>query len=291
MVQTKKSKEIDLKEIILSDDSNLNLPTVSYPSPYTTQPIKLGAKSIENKLASEHQLLEYQRRVSRKESILSSSEIRTLVFETNERRKALEQSINEQKQAFQQRRASELAARQARERAESRANRIAHENDTQRQIRISAEKEVKINRAKEIQTLQNKCRREKEEVETFFMQSSNRFNEKYGSPTLQIMMSGDTGIDRIISSRPFSTNRYAHRCVPCGYHSPESLSISKIYQHVYENKDQHMQFVLSEIDKYYNIQITETRRKHTIDDNPDLRQQKLSKDFEALKKLKGAKYL
>jgi hypothetical protein len=288
-MQTKKSKE-ELKEIILSDDSNLNLPEVSYPSPYTTQPVKLGSKSTEQKHVSEHELLEYQKRISRKESILSSEEIRSLVSETNERRKALEQSINKQKQAFQQRRAAELAARRAKEREEARANRIAHENDTQRQIRISAEEEVKTNRAKEIQALINKCRKEKEQVETFFLQSSNRFNEKYSNPSLRIKVSGETGIDRIISSRPFSVNRYAHRCVLCGYHQPESLSILKIYQHIFENRDSHMQFTINEIDRYYNAEITETRRKHAVEDNPDLRQQKLSKDLEALKKLKGAKY-
>ena len=51
-----------------------------------------------------------------------------------------------------------------------------------------------------------------------------------------------------------------------------------------------MQFVLSEIDRYYNTQIADTRRKHAEADNPDLRNQKLSKDLEGLKKLRGAKY-
>ena len=51
-----------------------------------------------------------------------------------------------------------------------------------------------------------------------------------------------------------------------------------------------MQFALSEIDKNYNALIADTRRRHAEDDNPDLRQQKLSKDLEALGKLKGAKY-
>jgi hypothetical protein len=51
-----------------------------------------------------------------------------------------------------------------------------------------------------------------------------------------------------------------------------------------------MQFALSEIDKNYNALIADTCRKHAEDDNPDLRQQKLSKDLEALGKLKGAKY-
>src|SRR6266516_2646830 len=99
-MQTKKSKE-ELKEIILSDDSNLNLPEVSYPSPYTTQPVKLGSKSTEQKHVSEHELLEYQKRISRKDSILSSEEIRNLLSETNERRRALEQSIIQQKQEFE----------------------------------------------------------------------------------------------------------------------------------------------------------------------------------------------
>ena len=109
MVQTKKSKE-ELKEIILSDDSNLNLPEVSFPSSYKPQDeIKYGAKSKEHRIASNHELLDYQKRVSRKDSTLTDEEIRTLVSETNDRRKALEQSIAEQKEAFQQRRASELA--------------------------------------------------------------------------------------------------------------------------------------------------------------------------------------
>ena len=157
-------------------------------------------------------------------------------------------------------------------------------------MRLAAEEQVKTNRAKEIQALINKCRKEREQVETFFLQSSNRFNERYSNPTLRIKVSGETGIDRIISSRPFSANRYAHRCIVCGYHNPESLSTSKIYQHIYENNDSHIQFTIDEIDRYYNAEITETRRKHAVEDNPDLKQQKLSKDLEALKKLRGAKY-
>ena len=38
-------------------------------------------------------------------------------------------------------------------------HRIAHENDTQREIRTSPEEEVKTNRAKEIQALENKRRK------------------------------------------------------------------------------------------------------------------------------------
>jgi hypothetical protein len=280
-MQTKKEKSKlaeNLKDIILSDDSNIILPEVSFPSSYKPQPavvgeVKYGAKSNEQKLASEHELLEYQKRVSRRDSSLTSEEIRNLVSETNERSRSLEQSINEQKQEFEQKRNAKLIARRVKEREEARVNRIAHENDTQRQMRLVAEEELKTNRAKELQTLENRRRREKEEVETFFLQSSNRFNEKYGYATKKI--SGETGIDRIVCSRTFSTNRYSHRCVPCGYHNPESLSIFKIYQHIFENRDSHMQYALSEIDKAYN---------------PDLRQQKLSKELEQLQKLKGAKY-
>jgi hypothetical protein len=44
------------------------------------------------------------------------------------------------------------------------------------------------------------------------------------------------------------------------------------------------------IDEYYNAVIIETRRKHAAEDNPDLRNQKISKDLQQLQKLKGAKY-
>jgi DNA repair exonuclease SbcCD ATPase subunit len=291
-IEKKKSKE-DLKEIILNDDSNIILPEISFPSTYQAQPVKLGAKSTEQQRASERELLEYQKRVTRRDSIPTNEEIRNLVSETNERRRALEQSIVEQKEEFQQKRADELEARRTKQREEERAHRIANENDTQRQMRIAAEEEVKTNHTKEIQGLVNKCRREKEEIEAFFLQSSNRFTQKYCNPITQKKISEETGIDRIISSRHFSgtySNRYAHRCVPCGYHFPESLSISKIYQHIFENKDKHMQYALDTIDNTYNVLITDTRKKHVAEDNHDLRQQKLSKDLEALKRLKGAKY-
>jgi hypothetical protein len=286
-MQEKKSKE--LREISLP--SNSNEVKLDYSVPLTEvnfDDTRLGNKSTEQKQASEHELLEYQKRVTRRDSIPTNEEIRNLVSETNERRRALEQSIAEQKEEFHQKHAAELAARRTKGREEARQFRISHENELQRQARLEAEEEVKTNRTKEIQTLANRCRKEKEEVETFFLQSSNRFNEKYLS--LAKKVSGETGIDRIVSSRTFSTNRYAHRCIVCGYHNPESLSISKIYQHIYENKDSHMQFALNEIDKNYNALIADTRRKHAEDDNPDLRQQKLSKDLEALRKLKGAKY-
>jgi rubrerythrin len=288
-IEKKKSKEDSLKEITLSDDSNLILPEVSFPSSYTTQgEIKYGAKSKEYKIASEHELLEYQKRVTRRDSIPTYEEIRNLIIESTERRRALQQSIAEQKEEFQQKHAAVLQARHTKEREEARQFRIAHENPTQREIRISEEEEIKTHRSKEIQALENRCRKEKEDITIFFEQSSNRFSQKYGNATKKV--SGETGIDRIISSRPFSTGRYAHRCVVCGYHNPESLSISKIYQHIYENKDSHMQYTLSEIDKTNNNLITEIREKHAAEDNPDLRQQKLSKDLEALKKLKGEKY-
>jgi hypothetical protein len=290
-IEKKKSKE-DLKDIILNDDSNIILPEISFPSTYQAQPVKLGAISTEQQRVSEHELLEYQKRVTRRDSIPTNEEIRNLVSETNERRRALEQSIAEQKEEFQQKRTDELEARRTKQRAEERAHRIANENDTQRQMRIAAEEEVKTNRSKELQALQNKLKRELEDVTIFFEQSSNRFNSKYCDPITQ-KISEETGIDRIISSRHFSdtySNRYAHRCVPCGYHFPESLSISKIYQHIYENKDTHMQYARDTIDNTYNVLIADTCKKHTAEDNHDLRQQKLSKDLEALKKLKGAKY-
>jgi hypothetical protein len=154
--------------------------------------------------------------------------------------------------------------------------------------RLSAEEETKTSRAKEIQTLENKRNRELEDVIVFFEQSSNRFKSKYGNATKKI--AGEKGIDRIISSRLFSTGRFAHRCVPCSYKEPESLSISKIYRHIFENKDSHLQFTINEIDRYYETKIAETRHKHAAEDNPYLKQQKLSKDLEALHKLKGANY-
>jgi hypothetical protein len=291
-METRKNKEkVDLKEIILSDNSNIILPEVSFPSTYQTQgrgEIKYGAKSTEQQRASEHELLEYQKRVTRRDSIPTNEEIRNLITESTERRRALQQSIAEQKEEFQQKHAAELQARRTKEREEARVHRIAHENETQKQMRLAAEEEVKTNRVKEIQTLQNRLRKEKEEVNVFFEQSSNRFSQKYGNATKRV--SGETGIDRIISSRTFSPGRFAHRCIVCGYHYQESLSVSKIYTHIFENKDQHMQIALSEIDKTYNTLIADTRKKHAAEDNPDIRQQKLSKDLEALKKLKGAKY-
>lgn len=290
MVQTKKSKDLDLKEIVLSDDSNIILPEVSYPSNYNPQgEIKYGAKSTEQKLASEHELLEYQKRISKTDSILTPQQIRDLVSETAQRRKALEQSILEQKDQYMQRHNLEIHERRTKQREEERARRIANENDTQRQIREAVEQEIKTNRTKEIQALVNKCRKEKEEIETFFLQSSNRFNEKYGNATKKV--AGDTGIGRIISSRPFSTNHYAHRCCLCGYHNPESLAISKIYQHLYEDKDKHSQFTIDEIDRYYNNLISNTKRRHIAEDNPDENQKRISKEIEQLRKLKGAKYL
>jgi hypothetical protein len=290
-MQTEKKKSKDeLKEIILSDDSNIILPEVSFPSSYKAQPgeVKLGSKSTEQQRASEHELLEYQKRISRRDSTLTPGDIRNLTIEATERRRSLEQSILLQKQEYMERHNSELQLRRAKQREEFRANRIAHENDTQRQMRISAEEEIKTNRAKEIQTLVNRCRKEKEDVETFFLQSSSRFNEKYGNAIKKV--SGETGIDRIISSRIFSTNRFAHRCIVCGYHNPESLSIAKIYQHIFDKKDSHMQIAFSEIDEYYNTQIADTRRKHAAEDNPDLRQKRISRELEGLKKLRGAKY-
>jgi hypothetical protein len=280
-------KDLRLKEIILSDNSNIILPEVSLPSTYQTQEgdVKYGAKYR----VSEHDLADYRRRVTR-DTTLTSDEIKTLVADTNERRRALQQSIVEQKAEFEQKRIAELEVRYTKEREEQLAHRIANENDTQREMRIHEEEAVKTNRVREIQALQNKCKKEKEQVTMFFEQSSNRFNEKYNSPSLRIKISGDTGIDRIISSRPFSTNRYVHRCTVCGYHFPESLSISKIYQHQFENKDSHIQQALDEVDKYYSVAINETRRKHAQEDNPTLRNQKLSKEIESLSKLRGAKY-
>jgi hypothetical protein len=285
----KKSKEdLPLKEITLSDNSNIILPEVSFPSTYPTQPVKLGAKSTEQKQASEHELLVYRQRISKTESTLTPQEIRNLVSETNERRRALEQSIAEQKEEFESRRNLEVRTRRIKEIEAAHQLRIKNENDEQRRKRLEAEEEVKIGRAREIQALENKRKKEKEDVIVFFEQISNRFNSKYGTATKKI--AGDTGIDRIVSSRRFTDLRYAHRCVPCGYHNPESLSISKIYQHIYENKDTHMQYALDTIDNTYNVLIADTCKKHTAEDNHDLRQQKLSKDLEALKKLKGAKY-
>jgi hypothetical protein len=187
----------------------------------------------------------------------------------------------------------EIQAVRTKQREEAHQVRIKNENEEQRRKRLEAEEQVKTNRVKEIQTLENKRKRELEDVTVFFEQSSGRFNSKYCNPITQKKISDETGIDRIISSRHFSgtySNRYAHRCVPCGYHFTESLSISKIYQHIFENKDKHMQLTLNEIDKTYNALIADTRPKHAADDNPTLKQQRLSRELEGLSILKGAKY-
>jgi hypothetical protein len=294
MTQTKKGKE-DLKEITLSDDSNLILPEISYPTPYDqVAKVKLGAKSTERKQVSErkrvseHDLLVYQQRLRRADSssVLTPEEIKTLIYETNQRRIKLEESIRQQKQEYMQRHDLEIEERHTREREEARQHKIAHENEVQREIRIAEEEQIKRQHAKEIQALENKCRKEKEDVTVFFEQSSGRFNSKYGNAIKKI--AGETGIDRVITSRPFSSNRFAHRCIKCSYHFSESLSISKIYVHIFENKNTHMQFILNEIDKYYNTAIIEIRRKHAEADNPILRGQKLSREIESLSKLKGA---
>jgi hypothetical protein len=292
MTQNQKKSKVEesaLRELSLP--SNSNEVKLDYSVPITEvnfDNTRLGAKSTEKKQANDQELLEYRRRLYRSEATLTPDEIRSLVYETNQRRTALEESIRQQKEEYMQRHNLEIQTKRIKEREDAHQLRIKNENETQREQRLAAEEEVKTTRAKEFQSLQNRSRKEKEEVMLFFEQSSNRFNSKYGTAIKKI--SGETGIDRIISSRPFSTNRYAHRCVPCGYHQPESLSISKIYQHIYENKDSHMQFVLSEIDNTYNNLIIETRRKHAAEDNPDLRHQKLSKDIESLTKLRGAKY-
>jgi hypothetical protein len=290
----KKSKVEGLRNLSLP--SNSNEVKLDYLVPITElnfDNTRLGAKSTEQKQATEHEILEYQRRLNRSDPTLTPQEIKTLVYETNQRRTALEESIRQQKQEYMQRHDLEVQTRRTKQREEQRAHRIANENDTQRQMRLAAEEEIKSSRAKELQALENKRKRELEDVTIFFEQSLNRFNSKYCNPITQKKISEETGIDRIISSRHFSgtySNRYAHRCVPCGYHFPESLSISKIYQHLYENKDTHIQYALDTIDNTYNVLIADTRKKHAAEDNHDLRQQKLSKELEQLQKLKGAKY-
>jgi hypothetical protein len=107
-------------------------------------------------------------------------------MEAKERRRSLEESILLQKLEFMQRHDSELQLRQAKEREKQRAYRLAHENDTQRQMRIAAEEEVKTQRAKEFQALENKRKRELEDVTVFFEQSSNRFLQKYGNATKRV---------------------------------------------------------------------------------------------------------
>jgi hypothetical protein len=292
MEAKKSNQHKELRHISLPENSNEVKMDYSVPlTEVNFEDTRLGKKSTEGLHVSEHDLADYRKRVSRSDTTLTSDEIKTLVSDSNERRRALQQSIAEQKAEFEQRRTAELEERYAKDREEAHQLRLKHESDIQRQDRERAEEETKIQRAKQIQSLENKCRKEKEQIETFYLQSSNKFNEKYGNPTLQIKISGDTGIDRIVTSRPFSTNRYVHRCIVCGYHFPESLSISKIYQHQFENQDSHMQQALNEVDKYYNAQISETRRRHAQEDNPTLRNQRLSKEIEGLQKLKGAHYL
>jgi hypothetical protein len=100
-MQTRKNKE--LREISLP--SNSNEVKLDYSVPLTEvnfDDTRLGSKSTEQKQASEHELLEYQKRVTRRDSTLTPQEIRNLVSETNKRRSALEQSIAEQKQEFRQ---------------------------------------------------------------------------------------------------------------------------------------------------------------------------------------------
>src|SRR6185437_949194 len=107
----KKSKE--LRHISLPENSNEV--KLDYSVPLTEvnfDDTRLGKKSTEQKQANAQELLEYQKRITRRDSILTNEDIRNLVSDTNERRRALQQSIAEQKAEFEQRRISELQIRQ-----------------------------------------------------------------------------------------------------------------------------------------------------------------------------------
>jgi hypothetical protein len=60
---------------------------------------RLGAKSTEKKQANDQEL-EYRRRLYKAEATLTPDEIRSLVYETNQRRTLLEESIR-QRTGFQ----------------------------------------------------------------------------------------------------------------------------------------------------------------------------------------------
>jgi hypothetical protein len=141
----KKSKE--LREISLTENSNEVKLDYSVPITeinFDDNRSRLGIKSTEQKQASEHDLLLYQQRIRKAESTLTPEEIKTLVYENNQRRTALEESIRQQKQEYMQRHNLELQARRAKRREEERAHRIANENDTQRQMRIAAEERLRL---------------------------------------------------------------------------------------------------------------------------------------------------
>jgi hypothetical protein len=167
-MQTRKSKE--LREISLPENSSEV--KLDYSVPLTEvnfDDTRLGKKSTEQKQASEHELLEYQNRISRRDSIQTNEEIRNLITESTERRRALQQSIAEQKEEFEHKHNLELQTKHIKQREEARQLRIKNENEEQRRKRLEAEEEVKTSRVKELQALENKSRKEKEEVETFFL--------------------------------------------------------------------------------------------------------------------------
>lgn len=65
---------------------------MSFPSSYKAQgEVKYGAKSNEQKVASEHELLEYRKRISKKDSTLTSEDIERLTIEAAERKRSLVQ--------------------------------------------------------------------------------------------------------------------------------------------------------------------------------------------------------
>jgi hypothetical protein len=226
------AKEKKLRELVLPENSNdieldFSVPVTEISFENTDDKrIKFGAKSTE--------LLK-----KRDEEMLADPFILTSEFvqAAKQRRNELEALAAENRIAFEQRRALEIAEQRQKEREAAKEHLLERETSSQRQLRLEREQQKQSDREKIIKTIQNRERKEIEAIEVFFNLDKNKWSTKYDS----IQELSKSPVKKIISARQFRSDRFgdknAYRCHVCRYAVEESLSLFYIHEHIYAQKE------------------------------------------------------
>jgi hypothetical protein len=278
-----------LKSMELDPNSNVldNLRPISLePETPPTSPTKLGEKSSE--------LIRLQEQRKMEQLLLSNPNfsINQFIATATNRRRELEIKEAENVIKFQQKKAIEQAARREQEKVAA-AKHIAEleaKSPSMRDRRLQEEQTKLEERQRILDQIVRQKKKAIEACEVYFNLPTSKFAAQYENNAISVL--SDSPVQLIVTSRAFGTDRfgsqkYAYRCSICGYSFEESLSLSNIHRHIYEQSDRHLPALIAIIEKEYTQKINEKHFEFKHQDDPDIKDRRLSDEIERLKKIKG----
>jgi hypothetical protein len=199
-----------------------------------------------------------------------------------ERRKRLEAKAAEDRAIFEQNRASQIAEKRNKQKQLTLEKILKSETKAQKSARLERDRVKQLKRDDEIADIEKEKQDVKSEISGFFdndFEPSSTYDE---SPVNKIILFREIGVDQRLRE-----TKYAFRCKVCMYAKEESLSLTTIERHIYDQKDKHKHALLSSTEKEYTDIIKDKQSDWSREDSdPSYRNQKIDRELAALKGIK-----